>query len=141
MVVISENTEDIVAFIEQHPVVGIATAGVDGDPDAAVVYCVVGADNTFEFITLRQTVKGQHLLENPRISLVAFDALKSIAAKISGSVEEITDVGDQTALFNKVLLVSQQASDGNLPPVTQMHAGEFVFYRLNPEHSSITAFA
>lgn len=141
MVVISENREDVVAFIEQHPVVGIATADISGNPDAAVVYCVPGVDDTFEFITLRQTLKGQYLLENPRTSLIAFDAKDNIATKISGSVEEITDAVYQTELFNKVLIVSQKASKGHLPPITQMHAGEFVFYRLHPEHLAMTQFS
>lgn len=141
MVTKNDNIQDIAAFIQQHPVVAIATADLQGNPDVSIVYCAVSMDNAFEFITLRETNKGHHLLENPRISLTAFDAKHTVAVKVSGVVEEMTDASQQTELFNKILVVSQMTSDSYLPPVTQMQAGEFVFYRLVAEHAVMTAYS
>ena len=141
MTVIENNDiKDVKTFLKQHPAVGLATANSDGKPNAALVYCVAGPSDTFEFISLRETTKSKDLFENPKACLVAFDVVEGKTAKIEGVVQEITDTNHQTELFGKVLAVSQQTRGDHLPPITQMQAGEFVFFSIQPERWILTKF-
>lgn len=135
------DLEQIKEFITAHPAVALATASADGHPNGTIIYCMVSDDGTLDFMTLSDTSKAKDLAENPRATVVAFDVAAGITAKVGGSVNQMTDTNQQVQLFNWIMAATARIEGDRLPPVTQLHAGAYSYYRVTPEQWVLSSYS
>lgn len=82
--------EAIASDIDEVNAMTLATASADGVPSARIVLLKEYNEEGFVFFTNYESIKGQHLAENPRATLLFFWKELERQVRITGMVEKVT---------------------------------------------------
>ena len=136
----SESNNRIYAFLRSNPIGVLATVDPDGNPHAAVIYFSVSDDFNLTFTTKHDTKKHDNLIRNNHAMLVCYEASSQTTVQITGSVKKIDDIGEANEAFTHMLQASQQTSESGIPPITKLHAGQYIAYRIKPTQIRMAVF-
>lgn len=138
---VRQQVQDVFAFLEAHQAGVLATVDAEQRPCASVVYYAIGDGATFSFVTKRGTRKHANLQRNPHAMLVVYDAASRTMAQIAGTAEALGESEEGAHILTEMLKRYWQAADTGVPPITQLHAGQYVAYRLRPTHIQMTSYS
>lgn len=136
----SDRQERIHGFLKSCPVGVLSTVAVDGNPHGAVIYFTIDEDFVVSFVTKVQTRKYDNLAHNNQVTLTVFDQQTQTTAQIIGKAVEIKDGYDINVIAGAILAASMKTSDGGLPPISKLSAGEFVGFKIKPDQISMAVF-
>lgn len=135
-----ESKSRILDFMEHHPVGVLATVAPSGDPDATTIYYATQDDFVITFITKHDTKKTDNINHNNHVILVAHEAASQTVLQVRGIAEEITDVNEANEAFRATLRASLRTSESGVPPVSKLHMGEYVAFRIRPKEIRMAVF-
>jgi hypothetical protein len=136
----SDRQERIFGFLKSCPVGVLSTVTADGDPHGAVVYFTIDKDFVVSFVTKAQTRKYENLTRHNTVTLTVFEQQTQTTAQIIGKAVEIKDGYDINVIAGAILAASMKTSDGGLPPISKLSAGEFVGFKIKPDQISMAVF-
>lgn len=139
-VTIHKKNEKALNFLKHHPVGALATVDPDGNPHAAAIYFTVDSHQTISFLTKSGTKKADNLEHNNHAMLVAYDAATQTTVQATGEVSQIKDHAEVNEVFGQILKASFDTSGTNVPPITKLKEGEYVFYKLKPKQIRMAVF-
>lgn len=128
------DKQKVYEFLKSHPIGVISTVDSDNKPHATTIYVVVEEDLKLKFLSKRDTQKIQNIENNNHIVLVVFDAKTQTNLQVIGTVEDISDDEKRAGqVFKKVLEITRQTSQADVPPVSKLFAGNYVAYEIKPK--------
>ncbi len=136
----SDRQERIFGFLKACPVGVLSTVTADGNPHGAVVYFTIDEDFVVSFVTKAQTRKYDNLMHHNHVTLTVFDQQTQTTAQIIGKAVEIKDGYDINVIAGAILTASMKTSDGGLPPISKLSAGEFVGFKIKPDQIRMAVF-
>lgn len=136
----SDREERIFGFLKSCPVGVLSTITPDGDPHGAVIYFTIDEDFVVSFVTKGQTRKYDNLKRNNHVTLTVFEPKSQTTAQVIGEAVEIKDSYDINAIAGAILAASMKTSEGGLPPITKLSAGDFVGFKIVPDQIRMAVF-
>lgn len=118
------SKDELYSFIARQKLAVLATTGVDGAPQAALVGIAVTAEIELVFDTLRSTRKAQNLTENSRVAFV-IGCTEEITCQYEGIAHELS--GDELGKYKLVYFAA--FPDG---PAREKWAG-ITYYVVRPK--------
>lgn len=137
----SESAERIFQTLSSEPVAVLATTKDSGAPHAAAVYFSVDEDFNLYFVTKKGTQKYKELQRDPRVCMVVYELTSQTSVQVSGVAEEENDVTAANKAFDNMLRAAENTSGSGIPPITKLHAGYYVAYKVKPSFISMVVFA
>jgi general stress protein 26 len=137
---ISDSRSKIVDFLTKNHLGVLATASLSGKPHAVAVYYVIDSDLNFFFITKENTEKHKNLQQNPNASLAVYDAKTQTTLQVDGQVTLDEDPQSFMNVFTQILRISMDMSEGAVPPISKLKAGEHHLYRLSPKNMRLAEY-
>jgi general stress protein 26 len=125
MPVKNEAYNEILAYIDQHPVATLGTINSDGTPQGAIVY--VCADNNRAatyFITKHKTRKYQNIQDRNDVALTIVDPAQNSTLQASGHAFTVNDAPTINMVMEKITQNHVSAKEW-LPPIAKLHAGVY----------------
>jgi pyridoxamine 5'-phosphate oxidase len=95
--------EALEARLEEVNAMTLATASADGFPSARIVLLKSFSENGFSFFSNYKSFKGQQLEENPKACLVFFWKELERQVRITGLVEKLDALSNDTYFFSRPL--------------------------------------
>lgn len=136
----SDREERIYRFLKSCPIGVLSTVTADGDPHGAVIYFTIDKDFAVSFVTKGQTRKYDNLKHRSKVTLTVFEPQTQTTAQIIGQAEEIKDSYEINQVAGAILAASMKTSDGGLPPISKLSAGEFVAFTIKPDQIRMAVF-
>ena len=122
----TEQREDIIAFLTDHPVGVLATVDRKGNPCASTIYFTISKDFILTFTTKRDTNKYENISRHNNVMLVAYDAASQTSVQISGKAVEATNAEDQQSIYQGTLHAAAKTGEDVVPPIAKVVAGPYV---------------
>jgi len=137
-----DDNQAIKDFVASHPDGVIASATLEGRPQASVVYFSVDDDMNFYFTTKSQTRKAQNIGERADVSIAIHDAPSQTVVKVAGKAERLSDPEETLEVYRRATVRGAEAAGAdNVPPIARITAGEFVAYRIKPDFLDFKSFS
>lgn len=138
---LSERQERIYGFLKENAVGVLASVAPGGDPHASVIYFAVNQDFTISFLTKTATRKHTNLLRDNRVMLVVFDPKNQTTVQVSGNAEELHGGQEINDVAAAIFITSLKTSDGGIPPIAKLLAGEYAAYTIRPYEFRMASYA
>lgn len=122
----------IYAFLREHPVGVLTSVDPNGYPHGAVIYYYVDKHFSISFLTKKGTKKYDNLVRNGKIMLVVYEPLSQSVAQVIGEAEEMKDDYDVNAMAQHIFEASMKTSEGGVPPIVKLEAGEYAGFSIQP---------
>ncbi len=136
----SDRQERIYNFLKSSPIGVLSTVTADGQPHGAVIYFTIDPDFTISFITKNETRKYQNLSHQNQVTLTVFEPTSQTTAEITGEAVEVKDSYDINSIAGAILAASLKTSEGGIPPISKLSAGDFVGFRVKPTQIKMAVF-
>jgi general stress protein 26 len=137
---LSEKRERILDFLKNHEIGVLATVDPNGNPSAATIYFTVDDALNISFLTKTGTKKHDNLTRHAHAVLVVYEASSQTTAQVQGIALEVTNEKEAQQIFADILKVSMQTSEGGVPPISKLQAGEYVTYRISPKEIRMAVY-
>ncbi|MBC7708252.1 pyridoxamine 5'-phosphate oxidase family protein [Polaromonas sp.] len=138
---LSDRKQRIYDFLHQTPIGVLSSVNADGDPHGVVVYYSVDKKFLITFLTKAGTRKYDNLKHNNHVMLTVFEQQTQATAQITGEATEITDNYDINEVAERTLRASMKTSDGGIPPIMKLVAGEYVAFAIDPVQIRMAVYA
>lgn len=138
---LSEREQRIYSFLHQNPAGVLATVDADGEPHGTVVYYTIDKNFTIAFLTKTGTRKYDNLIRHNNAMLVVYDSVSQTVAQVVGKAVEIRDSYDVNAVAAAVFMTSLKTSEGGVPPIAKLQAGEYTAFRIEPQQVRMAIYA
>ena len=128
-------------FLHTNKAGVLTSVDPNGDPHGSVIYFTV--DQQFEvcFLTKSRTKKYENLKHSNRVMLVVFEPQSQTVAQVLGVAKEIEDPGKLNSVAAAISMTSIRKSDGGIPPVSKLKAGEYRGFVIQPVQIRYAAYA
>lgn len=136
----SESNKRIYDFLKKNQVGVLATVDLNGNPHAATIYFSVDNEFNTTFITKNRTKKHDNLKHNNHAMIVVYEPVTQTTIQIIGVAETIDNKVEAGIVFIDTLKTSRATSNGGIPPISKLHAGEYVAYKLKPVQIRMAMF-
>lgn len=138
---LSERQRRIYEFLDSNRTGVLATVDPSGEPHATVIYHTVDKDFNVSFLTKSGTKKYDNLVRNNHVVLVVFDAVSQTVGQVIGKAVEIKDGYDINTVAAAVFMTSLKTSEGGLPPIAKLKAGEYAAFEIVPKQIRMASYA
>lgn len=136
-----ETIAHVKDFLTSQPVGVISTVNSKGRPHAAVVYFNVNEDLSLTFLTKIDTQKYRNLKRNNHVMIVAYEQESQTTVQVEGQAINITDTPEAEEVFKRTLQSVEKTSESGVPPISKLHAGHYVAYKIVPSQIRMAVFA
>jgi uncharacterized pyridoxamine 5'-phosphate oxidase family protein len=126
----SDRQERIYNFLRSCPIGVLSTVTPDGKPNGAVIYFTVDKEFNVSFVTKNETRKYENIKNNNQVTLTVYEPATQTSAQITGKAIEIKDGFEVNEVAGAIMAASMKTSEGGLPPISKLSAGEFVGFRI-----------
>lgn len=138
---ITDDKAHVARFLSNHNIGTLATADAKARPHAATIYFTVDDRLEFYFVTKEDTAKHRNLQENPWASLAVYEADSQTTMQASGPTVQLAEDDKRLKnIFNEIVGAAESTSESGVPPISQMPAGKYVVYQLQPETVRLAQF-
>lgn len=137
----SDKKQRIHDFLFATSVGVLSSVNPEGDPHGAVIYFSINEQSVITFLTKSGTRKYDNLKHHDHAMLTVFDAKSQTTVQITGRATEITDNYDINEIAEKTLTASIKTSDGGMPPIMKLKAGEYVAFKIEPVQIRMAVYA
>lgn len=128
-------------FLSDNKAGVLCSTGTDGEPHGSVIYYVLNQDLSVSFITKDETRKYANLKSNSSVMLVVFDERSQTVAQVIGEAAEIKDHYEINKVAAAIVMTSIKTSDGGIPPIAKLNAGEYTAFTVHPDQIRIARYA
>lgn len=118
-------------FIKGQEVTVLSTLSRDGQVQGATVYYRF-ADDKFYILTKSDSSKAHNMLANHQVALTIYDSQQIKTVQLQGLAEIESDLTTKTWLFEQLAQPRRYEGEELMPPVTHLHAGGFIAFRITP---------
>lgn len=138
----TERQQRIFDYLNGNPAGVLATVDPNGEPHATVIYHHIYEDDfSISFLTKRGTKKYDNLIRKNHVVLVVFDMFTQTVAQVFGEAQEVTDPEKINLIFRQTNQASLKTSDGGIPPIAKLNAGEFAAFMIEPVQIRMACYA
>lgn len=138
---LTERQQRIYDFLNTHRAGVLATVDPNGEPHGVVIYHAIHRDFSISFLTKKGTKKYDNLIKNNHAELVVFDAKSQTVAQVRGKAIEVDNSYDINAVAAAVFMTSIKTSDGGVPPIVKLEAGDYVAFTIKPDQIRMASYA
>ena len=135
-----EDKQNIIRFLQDHPVGVLATVGADGNPHASPLYISCSNDLRVTFTTKRETLKYQNISQNNHVMAVVYEASSQMAVQMSGRAIEVADGDDQQAIIKGTIHAASKTGADEVPPIAKISAGPYVGFVIEIDNIWLSDF-
>lgn len=119
-------------FLHQHPMGVLSTVDGDGKPWGSAIYYVADADFNFYFVTRVETFKFGNVEARPFAALTIADPDNQTTVQVAGEITKVPVHEYMATLFDKLADIHRDGDVNWAPPISKVHAGNFMPLRLTP---------
>jgi nitroimidazol reductase NimA-like FMN-containing flavoprotein (pyridoxamine 5'-phosphate oxidase superfamily) len=119
-------------FLRQHPVGVLSTVDADGKPWGSAVYYVADAEFNFYFVTRVETFKFENVAARPFAALTIADPVSQVTVQVAGEITKVPVHEYMATLFDKLATIRPTGDYNWTPPISKLHAGNFMPLQLTP---------
>jgi uncharacterized pyridoxamine 5'-phosphate oxidase family protein len=138
-ITLTQQSEKITNFLNNHHIGVLSTATKDGKPHAATVYFAIDIDLNFYFITREGTTKQKNLSDNPSAAIAVFDPKTQSTVQVQGTAREV-DPKLFDEVFQRILRTTANTSESVVPPFSRLNAGGHIGYCLSPDFARLAEY-
>lgn len=128
-------------FLSRNKVGVLTSVDPEGEPHGSVIYYVTEPDCSVAFITKSETKKYGNLKNHSQVMLVVFEKRSQTVAQITGEAIEIEDSYRINKIAAAVAVTSLRTSDGGIPPIAKLYAGDYKAFIIKPIQIRIACYA
>ncbi len=132
MTALHQDHQKVHTFLRHHPMGVLSTISSDGAPWGSAIYYVADEDFNIFFVTRAETFKFNNIDGRPVAALTIADADSQTTVQIAGSVSKVPVHDYMAVLFDKLAAIKPKTDYDWLPPISKIHAGNFMALRLTP---------
>lgn len=137
---LSERQRRIFDFLDQTRVGVLTSVDPNGEPHGAVIYFAIENDFVTYFLTRRETKKADNLIRNNHVMLVVFEPSSQTVAQIVGRAELVQENYLVNKIAAAVFMTSIKTSQGGVPPIAKLEAGEYVGFKIKPDQIRMASY-
>lgn len=131
--------QNAATFLQNHEVAVLSTIDRNGNVSGAAVYYLL--EGSFIYIITKEgTKKARNMLSSPQVALTIYDAEQLQTVQIQGHAETETDPALKEFVYQQMIKSRPYAGGDSLPPVTALHSGAFVVFRIAPMKFAFSNF-
>lgn len=134
--------DQILTYIDRHPVAILGTLNHDGTPLGSAVYVCRIEDkrHMIYFLTKNETAKFKNLRERPHVSLTIANSHENSTLQARGMAHEIQDPATINVVMEKIAQAHHTSSEEWLPPIAKIRAGAYVIVGIQITHARMAYF-
>jgi general stress protein 26 len=137
----SDKKQRIYDFLSGNPVAVLSTVTPDGDPHGAVIYFSIDKQFVVSFLTKSGTRKYDNLKHNDHAMITVFEPHTQTTVQLTCKATEITDPYKINLVAQKNMNASVKTSDGGIPAIIKLDAGDCVAFWLKPVQVRMAVYA
>lgn len=137
----SDRQERIYNFLRSCPIGVLSTVTPNGEPHGAVIYFTVDKEFNVSFVTKSETHKYENIKHSNQVTLTVYEPSTQTSAQIIGKATEITDNYEVNQVAGAIMATSMKTSEGGLPPISKLSAGEFVGFKIELNQIRMAVYA
>ncbi len=122
------------AFLKEHQVGVLSTAGEAGTAWGAAVYFVTDDDLNIFFVTRTGTFKYKNIEAQPFAALTVVDNETQVTVQLSGEILKMPINKYMHVFFDKFAAMRPEGDYHWAPPVDKVHEGNYMPLQLTPSH-------
>ncbi|MDL2341666.1 MAG: pyridoxamine 5'-phosphate oxidase family protein [Patescibacteria group bacterium] len=138
---LTERQQIMYDFINTNRIGVLASVDPNGEPHAAVIYHTVDTDFNVSFLTKTGTKKYDNLIRHNHTVYVIYEPKSQTVAQITGEAVEILDGYEINQVAAAVFITSLRTSDGGVPPIAKLQAGDYTAFRIKPRQIRMASYA
>ena len=135
-----KHSVDAHVFLAGRDVGVLSTKSRNGHVYGATVYYITGPNSYVYFLTKSDTKKAHNILANPQVALTVFDAIELKTLQLQGTAHIETDLKIRQKVFDKMVRPRVYRGIKRMPPVTDLHSGGFIAFRIEPDTITYTNY-
>lgn len=132
--------ESALTFLKEHDIAVLSTADRDGNVHGAVVCYVVLEDDRIYIVTKSETRKAHDMFAHGQVALTVFDASSAQTVQLEGAAQLEGDRATKDRAYQAIVRPQPYKGEVHLPPVTTLHEGGFVVFRITPTDMRFTDY-
>ncbi|MDQ5885739.1 MAG: Pyridoxamine 5-phosphate oxidase family protein [Patescibacteria group bacterium] len=136
----SDKNKRIFDFLSSHYTGVLSTVDLDKEPYVSVLYYSVDEQFNITFTTKQGTKKAANLRNNCNAMFLVYDEKTQTTVQARVKAEDLSGSPEQTEIFRHTIEASMSTSDGGIPPISKLAAGDYTAFRLRPVHISMAVF-
>jgi general stress protein 26 len=120
----------ILDYIDDHPLVVIGTTNEDSTPHGSVVYMTPFKDNDkLYFITKTGTTKYHNIIDNPTVSITAFDEQRTSTVQAQGVAHVYKNIEKLGEIMKRISAAEESLPEW-MPPIAKLKSGAYVVFEV-----------
>lgn len=127
------------AFLMSHDLAVLSTISRNGEVQGAAVYYVLANDYLY-ILTKADSAKARNMWTHPQVALTVYDADEIKTVQLQGEARVEADLETKRAIFDKLVRPRNYGGDRLMPPVTELSAGGFMTFRIEPTRVHYTDY-
>lgn len=136
----SDKNKRIHDFLSSHSVGIVSSVDPNNEPHLAVVYYSVDEQFQVTFTTKQGTKKASNLTRNNHAMFLVYDEKTQTTVQITAEAEDLTGSPELPEIFRRTIEASMNTSDGGVPPISKLAAGDYMAFRLRPAQIRMAVF-
>jgi general stress protein 26 len=132
---------NIAGFLKRNHIAVLATADHQtAEPHAATIYYATDSQMNIFFLTKVKTKKSINLAGNPKAALAIYQAETQETLQITGPVTVVDNPAMMTKAMSLMSKYAQQTAGTEQTPIARLYAGEYILYKIWPQHIRLGEF-
>jgi general stress protein 26 len=132
--------QETLAFLRGHEVGVLSTLDRHNKPSGATVYYTLDDGHVY-ILTKQSTTKAHNMMTNQDVALTVYDTDSLQTVQLQGVAEVETDREIKETVFRDIVRLRHSATGRHFPPVTTIHDGAYVVFKISPSNFSFSDFA
>lgn len=141
MAPLSERQRRIWNFLNKVRVGVLTSVDPNGNPHGSVIYYTLNNNFNISFLTKTETKKSDNLIRNNHVMLVVFDPVSQGVVQVTGKTMPVSDNYEINRIAAAVYETSLRDSEGGVPPIAKLEAGDFVAFQIIPYQIRMALYA
>ena len=138
---LTERQQRIYDFMCSNSVGVLASIDTHGSPHGTVIYHTVDTAFNVSFLTKKHTNKYANLLRNSQVVYVIFEPESQTVVQVVGEALEVYDSSEVNGIAAAIFMTSLNTSEGGIPPIAKLNAGEYAAFRIVPKQVRMACYA
>lgn len=136
----SDKNKRVYNFLTTHPVGVISLVDPNNEPHSSVVYYSVDELFRITFATKQDTKKAGVLRSNNHVMFLVFDVKTQTTVQVTATAEDLSGSPELPEIFRHTIESSMNTSEGGVPPISKLAAGDYTAFRLHPVQIRMAVF-
>ncbi|HWB39194.1 MAG TPA: pyridoxamine 5'-phosphate oxidase family protein [Candidatus Saccharimonadales bacterium] len=126
-------------FITSHEAAVLSTLSRDNKVEGVTIYYRY-INGNFYILTKADSSKAHNMLAHHQVALTIFDLDEIKTLQLQGKASIEGDMETKRFIFDELVRPRQYQGESLTPPVTQLHNGSFIVFRITPTKAFYTDY-